>query len=708
MSVTSPKHSLKRSRSNPSSYTDVDLPSDNVELIKRFLLYYIYGIFEDNIIKKIADKPERIERTIEEFNNSMNLVCDIFKIPRESNVSKSPKRSKKALLETFQSSLNSRFRELFEKLQPPILKTISQLSKFAPENIYDTASVHYVYMHGGYDLSASADMIQTVPDNVILVFNTPINRLGICTEEEDRNLIIKKLQEPKSRHKILSQIGCVDKHIDKSEFDNATLASKTFMSRALVLYPGQFYYNINLSFNKLKHIDVDFGVYSINETIDNNYSNTNSIKTDLKEEVDKILKSRVHKTEMKFIFVDCCRSLNDEIIKHPDLAEQYAKISNEMYEYEHFMYYFNVAMNSCGVSIESAIPRSLYIKSLSHLDFYSFEFEINKLLKSYPKKIIEAQLHIIFKDIANNFLDLKTKDPTKPTLGDYFNLKKGFANSYNPSANPNPLAINNDNILKSYYQDFLKYLMINNFVRKGDQALMQTIINLSDAYKRLYYSKQKIADVLSSPYDDYEVEDLIEELDLAHQPPHLSNLMILVNFFSYIINMALQISRIIQLPQIFITNHTILLNIDNFLRHIIASPNGTQHAFSIAELDNFNYINYDEIKKANLPGNNLIFLYYYINYTLWNLLIEYLHKNSDFLLPEQVTTLKKSMRSKGAKSRSSLKKILTEKVDLRDAEDIVNELAIYPNTDAKASQAGGSSSAIKKNRRKLNTKKRVR
>jgi hypothetical protein len=694
--------SLKRQHSlNSSSSNEVELPTDNIELIKRFLLNYIYSIFEDDIIKKIADKSARVDKTIEEFNISMNLVCDIFKIPKETKTSK---RSKLMLLETFQSSLNRHFRKLFDKLQSSILTTISRISTFTPENIYDETSVYYLYMHGNYDFTNLHSLKKTVPDNVILVFNTPINRFGVCTNTKEHKLIIKKLQERKSRHNILSQIGCVDKHIDKSEFNNATLSSKTFMSRAIVLYPGQFYYNIKLGFSKLKNIDEDLGVYEINDDIHNYYSHSSEIITDLKIEIDKILKSPAHKTKIKYIFVDCCRSLNDEIIKNPDLADQYTKISNEMYEYEHFMYYFNIAMNSCGQSIESSIPRSLFIKKLSHLNYYDFLIKINKDFQMHDSISLENRLAQIFKDKAKHFLTLQINTPTTKTLGDIFNLKEGFVDDYKPGAGTwnNHLVIDDDYILKSYYNDFLRYLIFK-FVKISDNDLMNDIINLLDECNKIYYAKENIKAVLSSPDDEDKLNNLLQELDLAKKPS-LTNLMILLKYFLNINKMTVSISRKIVLPKILITNHHILVKIMFFLKHIITSPDRTQQTFNIVELEDYKYIMFDEINKEGLSFNNLIYLYYFVNYNLWNLVVKYFYNNPDFMLPEQVTALKKTMRSRGSRSRSSLKKVMTEKVDLREVEDIVNELAIYPNTDAKASQAGGSS----KNHSKLNTKKRTR
>jgi hypothetical protein len=700
--------SLKRkglSLNSPSS-NEGELPAENIELIKRFLINYIYSIFEDDIFKKIADKSTRVDRSVEEFNNSMNLVCDIFQISKETKTSKPSKRSKSTLFETFQSSQNKRFRELFEKLQPSILTTISRISTFTPENIYNETSVYHLYMHGSYDFTSSADMLNVVPDNVILVFNTPINRLGICANTKERELIIEKLQTSGSRHKILSQIGCVDKHIDKSEFDNSTLSSKTFMSRALVLYPGQCYYNIKLGFDKLKDKDKNLGVYIINEKIANNCITLPQIKTDLKTVITTILRSPEHPAKIKYIFVDCCRSLNDEIIKRPKLADQYTKIIHEMYEYEHFMYYFNIAMNSCEQSIESSIPRSLFIKKLSHLNYDDFLIKINQEFHMYDSISLAHRLAQIFKDKTKHFLTLKINTPTKPpiqtTLGNILKLKDNFADDYSPdNIDPYPLVINPHDILNSYYQHFLKYLIINKFIKAEEQTSMKYIINLSDEYKKIYYAKKKIEDFLISPYDEDKLKYLLKELNLTQQPP-LTNLMILANYFLYIIKIYKKLKTNITLPPIFVTNQAILQNIYDFLKDIIKSTGEKQQEFNILKLQNYKYIGIAEITKERSLGNNLIFLYYFVNYNLLNLVVNYFYNSPDFMLPEQVTALKKNMRSRGSRSRSSLKKIMTEKVDLREVEDIVNDLAIYPNTDAKASQAGGSS----KNHLKLNTKKR--
>jgi hypothetical protein len=682
-----------------SSKTEVD-----TEKLNTFLIYYVYNIYEDakNKVKKID-----IENMIKTFNESMTRVCDIYMpMPKAKERHISRKSAEKPIIPD-QKTLNQRFQELFAFLQPPLLKTLALLATLKPIDIYSDTRLFYVNMHGNYKFTNLHSLKKTVPYNVILVFNTPINRLSVCTNTKENDNIITKLQERESRYNILSQIGCVDKFIDIKEFDSSTLQFKTFMSRALVLYPGQFYYNIDLSYDKNEVYDVTLGVYEINETEIIYHDKDIQIKdTNLETLIEQKILS-ADKSKITYIFVDCCRSL-DAMITSVSMSkrDESIKISSQIYEYEHFMYYFNLVMNSCRESVESYIPRSLY-KHMRHEYFEDIIYDINNLLpndKNEAKKIVAIMLKVV----AKEFYHKKINEIGDQIIASFFKLPN---DSYADDFNEDSITIS-DNVFEDCLNAFYKYILLNKFIKDDlTRQCLTLIINFIDNINGIIYMYNfayLFGYALYPSYPSYNDNLISFRLNLVSSEFYeesiaqgLNNLEMVIKWFEIPLKNYDDFMELIStqkdsgfikrftLPPIFKDNYSILKIMRDDLINVLNGINNQINTQLDTLQDNFKGIKSYRIlnnKPFDVDNYNYTYLYFYFR-NLFNASVEaYIRAHPESMLSGSLILHKKSSMSRGSRSRSRAKQILTGQADLEVSKKIVKQLAIYSPISL---QAGG-------------------
>jgi hypothetical protein len=327
MSTRSTK-STSRSRSRSSNNKELSI--DNKQLLRKFLLYYMF-----NIVSFFKDKKESKieEQSTTRFKEAINLICDLH------NINKS-------------LPFNDRIMLLFKKLQIPLLENIKLLKAYTEDKTYELP-LYYIHMHGEFKKksSISTDLL-TVPKNVVLVFTTPINKFGICQQSLKHEEFIAFFTNQKNKFKIVNNLGCFDKNTDLDEANNAAFESP-FMSRATVLYPGQLYCNMILSFSK--ETDTEMNSYKIVK--DKAFKRHDVSKNlNLSEELLNISDGTYG--VQTFVFISCCRTLDDIDLTY----------SNPLYEYEHFIYYFNLIMSNC---------QSLFVFDTVYEERYNFSHTIN-------------------------------------------------------------------------------------------------------------------------------------------------------------------------------------------------------------------------------------------------------------------------------------------------------------------------------------------
>jgi len=212
----------------------------------------------------------------------------------------------------------------------------------------------YIDMHGSFNFTKG---FQKIPPNIVLVFLTPVNRLGICGTLSDNEVINDTFENPILRNNILNNILCIDK-INKNKRKNNRLFINefAFFENSIVLLPGQYYYDLDLFMsvadkNKYLMNISYYGAKNIENIIPEfelEYKNT------LSEIINNIVlpqtSSNTDSDQISYIIVNCCRSLN---YVNENGTSIYGKDGTDIYVYENFMFYFNTIMFNCNENIIS-------------------------------------------------------------------------------------------------------------------------------------------------------------------------------------------------------------------------------------------------------------------------------------------------------------------------------------------------------------------
>uniref|UniRef100_A0A6C0HMC9 Uncharacterized protein n=1 Tax=viral metagenome TaxID=1070528 RepID=A0A6C0HMC9_9ZZZZ len=249
---------------------------------------------------------------------------------------------------------------LFNKLYTQITdyqKKSQELQKSSFDN-----PLYYIDMHGGFNFEKK--FIQ-VPDNIVIVFLTPVNRFGHTCELVDRQTIYKTFKNRDSKNKILNNILCIDKIYNPKLLNNQNnrhIYNKFhFFEKSIVLLPGQYYCDLNLSFSKSienKEKDMDISYFSNNrqssiileDVLIYNNTLSSIINTNIVPKQDKLA----------YIFVDCCRNIDSNVKNNAtNINALYGK---QIYIYENFMLYFNTIMSKCNSIYKSNdnLPKQIY------------------------------------------------------------------------------------------------------------------------------------------------------------------------------------------------------------------------------------------------------------------------------------------------------------------------------------------------------------
>jgi len=271
-------------------------------------------------------------------------------------------------------------------------------AKKLEETSIENKELILVEMHGGFSSNIESKI---VPDNIVLVFLSPINHLGYCSGKEVKDNLFLKTNKTNI---LTNNLFC----INKNEEINANNINKyfidDFLKNATILYPKQKYYNLML---EITDDDYDMGVFG-NETT--NLLETKPVLTTLSSLIDDTIIKSTDIKKIKYIFLTSCRyfdTINDK--------------TKEIYLYELFIYCFNYIMNQCrqtsrevkiNINIFGFLQNLHYIinsdnKSKRELNILSKKRFAHQIIKSFNDDFVRviSNYKEIIKKYINNFID---------------------------------------------------------------------------------------------------------------------------------------------------------------------------------------------------------------------------------------------------------------------------------------------------------------
>ena len=356
---------------------------------------------------------------------------------------------------------------------------------------YDN-DLFYIDMHGGFNFTNK--FIQ-IPNNIVIVFLTPVNRFGHTCSYVDRQKIYTTFKDTQQRKNILNNILCIDKIHDSKQlnnrFGNNTKIYNYFnyFEKSIVLLPGQYYGDLNLSFSKSKENtgkNMNISYFSKSEQ-------SSIIPEDILE-YNKTLSSiiielqqRVQEQNLTYVFVNCCRNIDYSIQNNKNnLNALYGK---EIYIYENFMLYFNTLMSNCrDVYYSEKLPKIMYSKNFSKDDIVKLYTNITTISQynTYKKLLIkQIKLYLTSKiDIINSYIiELLS---TEINLLDTTNINIPNKAIQTQLINVLEIQYNNHTRLPVYLVDsscinFIKYFVMKNLANiKDDNNYIIALKNINE------------------------------------------------------------------------------------------------------------------------------------------------------------------------------------------------------------------------------------
>jgi hypothetical protein len=247
-----------------------------------------------------------------------------------------------------------KYEELFKVLISNHIKFMQLSASISDVN----KNITFIDMHGSFEYDSG---FQTVPDNVVLIFLTPVNRfvLSACSSDNYEYVtdLISIFKDTETRQNIFKYISCLDKKNIKNNKDSVSFI-KFAMQEAIVLFPNQKYFDLKLTKSS---IDTNKNIYNFNgNTVVQIESELESnpieqISIILSEYLNTKYRTPKYKEKLNYVFIKCCRSIDYDIgvlssINNNNTKKLVNKIiddGNQIYTYEIFMYYFNTIINNC-------------------------------------------------------------------------------------------------------------------------------------------------------------------------------------------------------------------------------------------------------------------------------------------------------------------------------------------------------------------------
>ena len=258
---------------------------------------------------------------------------------------------------------------LFEKLK----SSVYNYNKLKQLDRQNEVAVSFLNIHGGI-----RPEFFTVPDNIVVVLLTPLNRFACLGREKVMELftnVMEYLRNPEQYRSFPKQLVCLDKGSETKLFNNS-----------LVVLPGQICNNMDLTYNESDIRNntgntsnpfcgiLDFQnstTFSCRQMKDKNFQTT--LRDFCTSESES---TNTQNQKLKILIFNSCRSI--------DHSMQYSKFSDEdinlIYNYETFLYFYNTIIFGCTTQFFQ--PRSL-------------KFPIYHLSRHSTAPIIESSIELI-------------------------------------------------------------------------------------------------------------------------------------------------------------------------------------------------------------------------------------------------------------------------------------------------------------------------
>uniref|UniRef100_A0A6C0HMN7 Uncharacterized protein n=1 Tax=viral metagenome TaxID=1070528 RepID=A0A6C0HMN7_9ZZZZ len=522
------------------------------QLLKFFKKIYKKNLLSESYKNQNHINANELANAPSKYGEYIALIKKIFATKNESNNIPPPLLPQPLLTDN----------ELFKKLYSQIIdyKTKSQTQQDTQIN----NDLFYINMHGGFNLKSG---FKQIPPNIVVVFLTPVNRYGFACSKENTKATHDTFNNPVLKKKFLNNILCIDKINDNPKQNNRTVRSKfAFFENALVLLPGQYYCDLNLSFTeKDEKYSVEITHYGSPQkqiippdTL--KYNNT----------LSNIIKNNIPQDKLTYVIVDCCRNL-----------DHLKQNGTDIYIYENFMLYFNTIMSKCNA--EAIKSTNLPVKEFSKFsiiavrssdEFVVLQETIEKSFVLYLNTIIKIVTTYIILKI--NTTDLQANLPENNFEANEFiklNLLTNIKLIYDDTDKNQNIKIDKqiiyDFIIKLYnikqiendnYDRAFNYITELNTMgtniqkiteRKGEGQTVNTKEVIEEVKVNLVSIKEKISLLLALTYPDTDTETLKKiknsislkvankqlSFDLSKYTPTIDLLYdLLYNLYPYLIN----------------------------------------------------------------------------------------------------------------------------------------------------------------------------
>jgi hypothetical protein len=421
------------------------------ELIRLFFTKYISNLYQsfidENPNQNIKTKKRNNNNSQSNLGNQSNLDSQ-SNLGNQSNLNNNSKVNNKIsnfifnysvykdIIKNIYSNRDNFFYELYS--------TILNYRKIVEKNKNIAQDFYYINTHGGFkSLEEISNFPKTkVPANTILIFLVPINRYGF-TSLNEIDILKSSLQKPSNRIFIQENLPCLDKFNNNSNSDSELntkhLKQYKMFKNALIFYPGQYYFDLKLSF-KPDDDEKDMNIYYF--TKDNELQkliktkrNKNILITKYNDSLSNIvnetkdpniyeIEKKESKNNFKYIIVNSCRNL-DTVLDQLNTNNINYKMKQDIYEYgvkniyiyENFMFYYNLIMANCNI-----IKHNTFLPDMRLGSAHGYARYLQKK-QSYEKLWIKhyRNIEINFNKFMDNTKNTKNIELAKTFLPEIFN-----------------------------------------------------------------------------------------------------------------------------------------------------------------------------------------------------------------------------------------------------------------------------------------------
>jgi hypothetical protein len=383
------------------------LTSDK-EIIKKFFLLYIGNLYQTK--EESNNKTKRTQKNNNSSKKNRRKIIE-FRYKYRDYI--------QTISEIYETTPDILFRKLYET-------TINYRDLVAKINT--AQDFYYVNTHGSFIKDMKP---KKIPEKTVLIFLTPVNRYGFGCNLKETSMMKESFQNESNRLFIQQNLPCLDKfnttnNTYKVNTKYFTNYYKIFKN-ALILYPGQYYFDLNLGFtSKDNGQDMNINYYTGNsnstDLIKIEKNKNNELTTNYYDILSNIVNGNFNEgtynvsllklnNGIRYIIVDCCRNI-DSI--NTELQKDFKDLGKNIYIYENFMFYYNLIMANCNsIKINTFLPDKQFAsylgyvgKTYSEIISANFKSLINENINKPLSLFFSVLPHICENELRNYISDL--------------------------------------------------------------------------------------------------------------------------------------------------------------------------------------------------------------------------------------------------------------------------------------------------------------